>query len=771
MLDGLPDGQLIVSVRADGYTEASKRPLSIAGENTIVLDPPGAIVGNVLDEQTGRPLAAFNVKLGWPATNREPDAPETPLMPRLLDKGVDFRTADGKFMIPELACRGAYAVIASAEGYAPSRVEPVIAQPADWDGWPVAVKLGRGRRVSGTVLDANTGRAIPQAEVFLAISHFPPQERFYMQYIDDPSRSTLMTRKLASGADGRFDFQHVPGWGGLTLVVRTSQHAIQVVKEPATDKPIEVRLARGGTIIGTAHAVAGQGGKKLTVEAQGAGLNLGHLPVAQDGTFRIERLPAGDWTLTLMEDWTYKQRAHVKVESGGTTQLDFAKLPGFTISGRVTRGADGFPGVRVSVGSDREWFGSATTDDDGRYAVRGIPPGEYIVSIEHGAKLDMIGYRAEQATRVADRDVSLDFPVGACRIEGRLLDGPNGQPLAGAFVIALRFEKGDGPPDSQITLHKHEGRWGFGIGRLWRTKPAVLGLRATRDLSPNPYRSTGHAETAADGSFLIENLEAGDYTLLISNRSAGVPVFWPGIRLERDGAAAKAEVGVRRDSGLTVKVLASDTRQPVAGARLGLCSAAGVHLTYLQYVRKPGVPEGKPFDARDHTPEPFQTDGRGRFSLDGLLAADYGLWVVAPGFGAQFVAPVPASPQTPETTIELARSGVLVLRPTPEAIKDVPNPHLAYRVCDASGRPVHPGGETSGASPMESGVAKLFGGERAECRIDTLPPGRYSVEWEIHQHPEPKKGEYRRILPAVHRGKGEVEIRKGEETVLGLPPR
>ncbi len=770
VLDGLPDGQLLASVEASGYTEASKCRLTTTGENTIVLDPPGTIVGKVLDEQTGQPLAAFNVKLDTPARSRAPDEKEARLTYRLLSKGVEFRSADGTFTIPSLTCGGAYAVIASAEGYAPSRVEPVVAQPADWDGWPVVVKLGKGRRVSGTVVDAETGRAVGDAEVFLTLSHFPPQERFYMQYVDDPRHSTLMTRKLTSGADGRFDFQHVAASGDLTLVVRTGQHAIQVVKAPATDKPNEVRLARGGIIVGTAHAMGGQGGKKLTVEAEGAGLNLGHLPVAQDGTFRIERLPAGDWSLTLMEDWTYKQKARVKVESGGTTQLDFAKLPGFTIRGRVTRGANGFPGLSVSVLSEHEWFGSATTDDDGRYTIRGISPGERCVTIERGDRPGRIGLHSERWIEVTDKDVSVDFAVGACRIEGRLLDAANGKPLAGASVHAMLFEKPDAPPNRQITLYKHEGRWGFGTSRIWRTKPALLGLRAMRDLSPTPYVPAGHAESAADGSFLVENLDAGDYTLFVSHRELRPPGFVPGIRIARDGDTAKVEANIRRDGGFRVRVLASDTRQPIAGARFGLCTAAGVHLIDYRHVRKPGVPEGKAFHWDDYTTEPFKTDAQGNFALDGLQHAEYGLWVVAPGFGARFVAPVPASPQRPETTIELDRSGVLVLRPTPEALKGVPNAHLAYRICDAAGRPVHPGGETGGVSPDTTGVAKLFDKERPEWRVDTLAPGRYRVEWEIHQCPEPKPGEYWRTLPAVHRGKAEVEVRKGEETVVVLSP-
>jgi len=723
----------------------------------------------VVDEQTGKPITQFNVSLSFPVS-RNQDDPDASLQSRLIKPGADGRSDDGSFTVGELHCRGVFSVIVSAEGYAQSRVDRVVAQPADKPGQPLIVKLGKGRTLSGSVVDAQTGRPVAGAEVVLVASPYPPQRDFYLRQLKDTRNTDIHVRRAPTGQDGSFEFPHVPGSGYRFVIVQTPEHAIHLTTNPPAEKPLAIQLSPGGTIEGTTQGVVGLDPKKAFVEAKGAGLVLEQLPVREDGTFRIDRVPAGDWFLTLMEDWRPKQKAKVKVAAGQTTRLDFARPPGHKVSGRVTRSGEPLEGVGVSITSAPEWLGSATTGAGGSYTIPGILPGDYTVRATRGQRPGRIEFRSTKWVTVTDRDVSVDFAFSSGRIEGRVLEAGSGKPLGGRFILAMRFEKPDAPPNKTVTLGTFRDRLCFGTSGASDTNSALLGLRATRDLSPAPYRSRGYDQSAADGSFSIENLEAGDYTLFISHRSLRSPGFLPRVRIERDGASASVEVRIRQDGSFKVKVLASDTREPVAGARIGLCTSAGVQLTASRLVRKPGVPEGRPLDRDDYTIERFQTDAQGAFSLDGLLDAEYGLWVVAPGFGARFVAPVPASPQAPETVVELRRAGVLILRPVPEAIKDVPNPYVAYRVCDASGRPVHPGGEISGGSPMETGVAKLFGKERAEWRIDTIPPGRYSVEWEIHQRPEPKQVRYWRTLPAVHRGEAEVEIRKGEEAVIQLLP-
>ena len=187
---------------------------------------------------------------------------------------------------------------------------------------------------------------------------------------------------------------------------------------------------------------------------------------------------------------------------------------------------------------------------------------------------------------------------------------------------------------------------------------------------------------------------------------------------------------------------------------------------------KRGITKRRTFWDDNLTEEPFKTNREGIFGLAELERTDYGVWVIAPGYGARFVAPVPAKAQNPppETPIALERTGTLVLKAPPDLLKGLPNPYLAYRIRDAAGRAVCPGGKVDKMPPYETGVGQLFGAAAPELRINTIPPGRYTLEWEIHQLPETEAETGPRVLPAAHHGKAEIEIRKGQETVVPLTP-
>jgi hypothetical protein len=163
-------------------------------------------------------------------------------------------------------------------------------------------------------------------------------------------------------------------------------------------------------------------------------------------------------------------------------------------------------------------------------------------------------------------------------------------------------------------------------------------------------------------------------------------------------------------------------------------------------------------------------------ALDDLQPADYGVWVVAAGYGARFVAPVVASREKPTTEIPVERTGALVVKTAPGLLERLKFPYLVYRISDEAGRAMFPGGEHDPWAPLASGATRLFGKGDPTRRVDVVPPGRYTIEWEIHL-PLDAVWEYlfntmpRPTVPlAAHRGKASFEIRKGAETVLELSP-
>ena len=60
------------------------------------------------------------------------------------------------------------------------------------------------------------------------------------------------------------------------------------------------------------------------------------------------------------------------------------------------------------------------------------------------------------------------------------------------------------------------------------------------------------------------------------------------------------------------------------------------------------------------------------------------------------------------------------------------------------------------------------------CRLDVVPPGRYTLDWEVHRPIDACWEHLFNMVPrptiplAVRRGKAAIEIRKGAETVVEL---
>ena len=738
------------------------------------------MTGKVVDEQTGRPVGAFRVKLGSPTEpgpKDEQDEPDEEILGHFSEVGAEVRSPDGTFAVPDRASRGVFSVLVSAEGYAPSRVGRVAAQAAGATKPPALIRLGKGDRIAGSVLDAETGRGGAAAEVLLLVSLRPFPKLFEATCIQGPpgERGVEWMERAATGPDGGFEFPHAPAWGHPALVVRSAGYAFTVVRDPSPAKPVVIRFARGATIEGTAKDFPGMDRRRAYVDAGSEGLWLGRTRLRRGGSFRLEGLTEGAWTLRLMmDDRDQRQAATVSLAVGQTMRLDLANPPGFRVNGRVTRGGAPCPGIDIRVScTDLDWTADRPTDAEGRYSVPGFPPGA--VKVEARDNRRGIPEResvplVSQTACVVDRDITVDFTFLAGRIEGHLLEG-------GIDFTPLRLEGQDAPPDRVLGLWRDEKSSGFWDSRIDQEDRRLLGLRATRLIASARYTRCGDRGTVdAEGRFAIDRLlPPGDYALWIAPSDtslASLPSLAAGGRVERGGAAARFNLRLDRDAAFRVKLVDSETRAPLAGARIVVCTAAGFLLAGSRhddciYLRRPLD------QAFDRGTGVFKTDREGVFSLDTLERVDYGLWVVAPGYGTRFVAPVAARAQKPppETTFALERAGTLVLRAAPALLKGLPNPYLAYRIRDAAGRAVCPGGECSwGVPPFETGVAKLFEASPPECRTEIAPPGRYTLEWEIYQRAVQGPDERGHFLPAAHHGKAEIEIRKAGETVVPLVP-
>ena len=241
----------------------------------------------------------------------------------------------------------------------------------------------------------------------------------------------------------------------------------------ATD--IDFSLANAGKITGLVRAnMGGAPLPGLTVYAvdSASGGGLAVATTQSDGTYTLNGLRTGSYKVavktrvnTAYETYAgeYSQNAYttnaatlVNVTAGLTTpNIDIALAVGGAISGFVTRDSDGAPlsALRVhaygdaaesllSLGGER----FATTQSDGSYAIRGLPPGNYRVEVfadngEYAGEYYDNTYSEGAASTVAvtlgatTSNVNFGLAVGG-RIEGTVTRESDGSALFFAVVTA-----------------------------------------------------------------------------------------------------------------------------------------------------------------------------------------------------------------------------------------------------------------------------------------------------------------------------------------------
>ena len=481
VLAGLPPGTVDVMVRAPGYASARQPATAGAEDVVIVLDAGGMITGAVVDAR-GQPVNGAFVR-----AEPESDATATMWSPPggVADQG------GGRFTLRD-ARPGRYVLVATAAGHAAGNVSGVrVTAGATTDAGNI--RLGTGGTVTGTVTDATSE---PVAGATVRVESGSPMSM-------PPSTQT--------DASGAFELSGVPP-GRVDLGARHPAYAparVSGVVVEADGTPAEARivLTRGGRVEGSARLRSGlplSGARVLLSPRRGStgpllGGALAPTPVADDGTFTIERVAAGPALLSVLAPVAAMGGAfpgpslqailerELEVRDGETSVVELQARE-VLVSGRVTRRGEPVAGAVVSFRAQRagiqNYYGgggafgarpqapagpqalAGATRSDGSYELLVFEPGRYS-AMQRGAdgSTSPLTSQGRPFVEVPDAPAhQADFTIGGATLAGVVVEEDAETPVARAFVsFAGKQSHGSGMSDAS-------GRFSFdvepGEGRL-----------------------------------------------------------------------------------------------------------------------------------------------------------------------------------------------------------------------------------------------------------------------------------------------------------------
>ncbi len=365
---------------------------------------------------------------------------------------------------------------------------------------------------------------------------------------------------------------------------------------------------------------------------------------------------------------------HGRVES--TTDTDVGRLPVWVRLRRSPRspGQGAYAGMRFSR-LVRPWLPWAVTDDRGRFAIAGLPPGEYEAEVrapdlpvargarlegEQGAELETVVTLSAGATlalRVVDQD---GRPLPGVTVDLFRSTGTD-ERRRRVYLVGYGFGRDHGDPEL-TAISGEDGRTHLTqapTGSVWLSLRRPGSVNRTTDPIEIPAEGidigdlvlepgvtltgttvgpdgepVGDAEVALDrspqavfrratttsdqqGRFTIPDLEPTGEVYLQARAEGLVPEAPHKVELPPEG---EIEVAMARERILEGLVVDSRSDAPIEGASVSLS---------LHYDRS--IPGTRTFGRGSRGVGQSKTDASGRFHFDGLGAGEFEMYVVAEG--------------------------------------------------------------------------------------------------------------------------------------------
>lgn len=648
-LDGLKAGESydlqLFGVASMGGPGPVKKGIAAPAANVEwIVEGAGRIEGFAVDGRTGQPLTSFEVscqadrpgfgggsviRMGRRAGGRGFGG---------AGEAVPVEAPDGRFALEDVPA-GKWQVVVTAKGYQVGRAGGVVVEEATTtDG--VEIRVAPGSTLKGRVTDARSGRGVPEATVGVT------GEAGGQAIAGSGDGGGLVT-----DVDGRFEAEGLaPGRIRVSVDHPDYTDWRESVELKEGGSSVEVALSRGSSLGGVVLSETRQPMPGAEVALQGAnapgrGFGGGESATTDaSGRFRFDHLVPGRFTLLASVPGQTTESVEAVVVAGESKDdVSLVLAGGTTIRGVVS----GLPesqrtGVSVSAIGPREYWASVRTGADGRFELADAPPGTISLRATAGDFISDATRSAAGSVTIVEGQREAEAEIvfeGTGALSGRVTRG--GQPVAEARVFV-----------------------GGGRGA-----------------------SSGSGRTDESGSYRIEGIAPGDYTVNVQAAQG------------MGGRAVSKELRIDGESSLDVDlpmarlfgvVVDGSTKQPLSDARI----TANLE----------GTPSARPGFAT--------SDSNGRFFVDDLEPGPYKLTLRRSGYQEADDSASATEDGGDAGTIEMTRGVGLEVR-VRDGIYQIPLRSAYVQVKDGAG-----------ATVTSTGLA-LDGDGKGE--ISSLRPGRYTL--------------------------------------------
>lgn len=239
----------------------------------------------------------------------------------------------------------------------------------------------------------------------------------------------------------------------LPMYVEAEQTGVSVTLG-ATLSGIDFQLELGGAVSGTVTAIATSEALSSTAVIVEQGGNLLAATVTDgEGRYDLSSLRAGTYSVHFVANGYWQAVHPLTITVGQTAQLDAALEEAGRITGVVVDSVAGQPlqGVTVQTMDNNSLLYSSVSDEEGRYEITNLAPGDYWVTVGGTG----IAFMAPALVQLSPghREAMSDFHLSIHgTVSGHALDVEGSTPIGGAVVwlwhegeqVASAFTEQDG---------------------------------------------------------------------------------------------------------------------------------------------------------------------------------------------------------------------------------------------------------------------------------------------------------------------------------------